>query len=594
MNHKITLINIQNILALVFLALVPATQAKNVVEVLSSRAEFSTLVTAVTEAGLVTALEEIEDVTIFAPDNHAFAKIPPADLRTLLADKETLQAILFYHVSPGAKSYYDLEGGSTPTLLDGEEVDIEVKTFFRFLRRVNIDEATITRANIQASNGIIHRINQVLDPEIETLPSIFEIAATNPDFSILAELVTEAGLTRALSQDYRQLTVFAPTDDAFRALGDETIAAVRADKSLLRDILRNHIALGSLDSDALGEAGNVRTALGLTLPIAAGADSTTGLSVDGKPINAANIPASNGIVHVVGEVLVPPAPQSLVDVASSREDLSTFVFVLGEAGLSDTFDSTKRWPAYTIFAPNNEAFRAIPQLLLDQLLLDPTGQLADILKLHVVPGRLPAEKLFDGQVLYSLAGKKLTVGINEGVVTINNAVVAETNLEAENGVLHVLQDVIAADAFTIADFVKSKSHLSTLEAALDAAMLTDALDDDMSKLTLFAPLNSAFGKLPDGTVPTLLEKPEGLLKDILLYHVSPNARTAGELVATGTADTLLGPTVSIEKQSFRFWRWFPAFSIVEVNGNRVISADIEVDNGIIHLITGVLLPPEGE
>ncbi|MGB6219883.1 fasciclin domain-containing protein [Haloferula sp.] len=580
------------IAATIALAMTGAVTAMNVVEQLASKPEFSTLVTAVTEAGLVDALANAEDVTIFAPSNAAFARIAPEDLNALLADKEALTKVLTYHVSPGSTRFSKFEDGPRETLLEGSSVDVSVTSFFRgFFRRVEIDEVRITRANIPASNGIIHRIESVLDPSADVVPSILDIAAGNPDFSILTDLVKKAGYSNVFASDALELTVFAPTNAAFEALGEETLEAVSSDRRLLRSILRNHIAFGSLTSDELSSAGSVTTALRRELAISPSSDSVTGLAVDGKPINAANIIASNGIVHVVGEVLVPAEPRSLVDIASSREELATFVTAVGLAGLAETFDSTDKWPAYTIFAPNNDAFTNLPEGVLDGLLSDPTGALADVLKLHVVAGQFPASNLYDGQILRSLSGQRLKVSVADDGIRINNALVAEPDLRAENGFLHIMQDVIAPGTFTVAHYVRTQPYLSTLSAALDAANLTGALDNPEADLTLFAPINFAFRKLPAGTVDALLEDPEGQLTQILLYHVLGESLSASELIDRGTAQTLQSADVKITSRSFRFWGWRIPFSIVQVNGERVIAADIETDNGTVHLISGVLIPP---
>ena len=167
-----------------------SANADNIVEKLADRPEFSTLVTAVTEAGLVDALASAEDITILAPTNEAFAKIPEDDLAALLADREALTNVLTYHVVPERISFRDFESGAIDTLLSGNGIDISVQSFFwGFYRTVTIDDAVITRANLRADNGIIHTINEVLDPGYQQIPTILEIAAGNPDFSILASLV---------------------------------------------------------------------------------------------------------------------------------------------------------------------------------------------------------------------------------------------------------------------------------------------------------------------------------------------------------------------------------------------------------------------
>lgn len=595
MKHPIRNVSRNLFGGLLGLSLITSAAADNLVQVLSGRPEFSTLVTAVSKAGLAETLASTDNVTVFAPSNDAFAKVPEEVLNGLLADKQALTNLLLYHVAPTRVSYRNLESGPLETLLPGESVEVDVKSYFRgFFKIVKIDDSRIVRANIRADNGIIHQIDSVLDPEFSATPTILGIAAGNPDFSILAGLVDAAGFAPILDSEHVELTVFAPTNAAFEALGQDTLAAVAADRDLLRSILKNHIAAGSLDSGELSQAGEVRSALGRHLPIGPDPSAATGLGVDGQPIEAADIQASNGIVHVVGGVLLPDPPKSLVGVAVEREDLTTFVTAVGLAGLAPTFDSTKRYPTYTIFAPNNAAFAALPEGLLDSLLADPTGALAEVLKLHVVSGRLMAENLHDGQILDSLSGGRLKVAIDGGEVRINGALVAETDLKAENGVIHVMADVIGGAPYTIADFVGSQPYLSTLLAALDEAGLVGAVSDEDADLTVFAPVNSAFDQLPEGTLETLLSDPAGDLTQILLYHVVAGSLSSAELVAAGSATTLQGADVKVSSKRLRFWFWSTPFNIVRINGQRVISADIQTDNGTVHLLGGVLLPPSGE
>ncbi|MEE4110083.1 MAG: fasciclin domain-containing protein, partial [Halieaceae bacterium] len=138
----------------------------------------------------------------FAPDNAAFARIPAGDLEALLADRDAMVRVLTYHVAVGETRYRDFESGPLPTLQEGESVEIEVESFFHgWFRRVKVDDATITRANIDASNGVIHRINEVLDPDSDSLPTLLELATGDPRFSILAGLLREARYDRALGSD---------------------------------------------------------------------------------------------------------------------------------------------------------------------------------------------------------------------------------------------------------------------------------------------------------------------------------------------------------------------------------------------------------
>ena len=107
-------------------------------------------------------------------------------------------------------------------------------------------------------------------------------------------------------------------------------------------------------------------------------------------------------------------------------------------------------------------------------------------------------------------------------------------------------------------------------------------------MTLFAPINRAFDKLPEGTLEALLADPDAL-SDILLFHVAAGRQTKSDLAETGGTDSLQGGALDLEIKSVRFWFW--RFNIITVNDVRIIATDLRADNGVVHLITDVLLPP---
>ncbi|MDG2124778.1 MAG: fasciclin domain-containing protein, partial [Verrucomicrobiales bacterium] len=416
-----------------------AAAEENVYETLKSKSKYSTLVAAIDAAELQDAVATLEDITVFAPNNRAFAAIPAEDLGALLEDKEALTQVLLYHVLGVRAESRDVESGAVETLLEGESVQLRVKKYWggRY-RRINVNDARVVDADVGATNGVIHGINSVLEPGFEAVPTLLELAAGDPNFSVLAGLVEQAGLAGVLAQDYRKLTVFAPTNEAFEAVPEEALAAVASDPRQLRKVLLNHLLFREVTSSDL-ESGTIRSAARLPLEVVV---SDSGITIGGANAGPADIEASNGVLHVIDAVLLPAAPKSIVDVAQSREDLGTLVTALGVAGLVDTFDSTKRYPAYTVFAPNNDAFGALPEGALDALVADPEA-LGGVLALHVVPGRLEAKRLRDGQKLRTLSGDRLEVSVGDDGVKINGVAVVEADLKAENGVIHVIGGVLA-------------------------------------------------------------------------------------------------------------------------------------------------------
>jgi uncharacterized surface protein with fasciclin (FAS1) repeats len=141
----------------------PASPAasKNVVQVAAGNPQFSTLASLIQKAGLVSALSGKSKVTVFAPTNAAFAKLPKATLKKVQGDKKLLTSILTYHVVKGAvpaSKVVKLDGKSVKTL-NGKSVKITVKS-----GKVYVNKAQVTKTDVKASNGVIHVINQVLIP----------------------------------------------------------------------------------------------------------------------------------------------------------------------------------------------------------------------------------------------------------------------------------------------------------------------------------------------------------------------------------------------------------------------------------------------
>ncbi len=141
--------------------LAPATQSPDIVDVAAEAGSFNTLIAALEAAELVDVLRSDGPFTVFAPTDEAFAAIPEADLKALLADKEALTAVLTYHVVAGKVMASDVVELDNATTVQGQDVDIVVS-----MGTVTVDNATVTATDIQASNGVIHVIDAVILPEL--------------------------------------------------------------------------------------------------------------------------------------------------------------------------------------------------------------------------------------------------------------------------------------------------------------------------------------------------------------------------------------------------------------------------------------------
>ena len=207
-------------------------------------------------------------------------------------------------------------------------------------------------------------------------------------------------------------------------------------------------------------------------------------------------------------------------------------------------------------------------------------QLKNILLYHVVAGKVMAADVVKLEKAATVLGPSVKIMVDGSKVMINDAQVLITDIETSNGVIHVIDTVILPPA-DIVDTAIADGRFTTLVAAVQAAGLVDALKGP-GPLTVFAPTDEAFAKLPAGTVESLL-KPENLeqLKSILLYHVVAGKVMAEDVVKLTSAITLQGTDVTIKIDGDK----------VYINDAQVIITDIETLNGVIHVIDMVILPP---
>lgn len=276
----------------------------DLVDVASGNEDFSILVSALVEAELVTALQAEGPFTVFAPTNEAFqALLNQLDISAedLLAHPQ-LSEVLLYHVVSGKVLSTDLSDGMMAETLQGESLSVDLSM------GVKINESTVTLADLDATNGVIHVIDQVLVPEsfvLETeaeLPSIVDIALGNEDFSMLVSLLQQAELVSVL-QGEGPFTVFAPTNAAFEALLDGlgvTPEALMAQPDLSK-VLLYHVLSGKIMSTDLQDGMTAPTVNGENITV----DLSDGVKINESVVSAADIQASNGVVHVIDSVLVP-------------------------------------------------------------------------------------------------------------------------------------------------------------------------------------------------------------------------------------------------------------------------------------------------
>jgi uncharacterized surface protein with fasciclin (FAS1) repeats len=272
-----------------------------------------------------------------------------------------------------------------------------------------------------------------------TSNTILDIVVNSDDHNTLEAAVVAAGLQSALTGE-GPLTLFAPTDDAFDALPAGVLASLLADPTgALTQVLLYHAVGGLALSTDLSDGMMISTIQGQDITVTINAN---GVFINDAQVIVADIIADNGVVHVIDAVLVPendPEPVTVVDIIVNSADHTTLETAVIAAGLAD--DLSGDGP-FTVFAPTDAAFAALPAGVLDALLADPTGALAQVLLYHVVSGEALSSSLSNGQTITTLQGQDVTVSITGGNVFINDAQVIVADIMADNGVVHVINAVL--------------------------------------------------------------------------------------------------------------------------------------------------------
>ena len=272
---------------------------QNLVEIAVAADDFNTLVAAVKAAGLVETLSGKGPFTIFAPTDAAFAKLGKKTINDLLKpeNKGKLAAILTYHVAGANMPAGKVIKVEQIETLQGQSLDVNVSD-----AGVKIGNANVVKTDIIGSNGVIHVIDTVLLPK--ELPANIVVAAQEAgQFKTLIAAAKAAGLAKTL-MGKGPFTVFAPTDEAFAALGQDTIANLLKpeNKEQLAAILKFPVGAGKVMSPQASKLKTAPTLLGQDLTVKA---TKKGLTIGGANVVAADIETGNGVIHVIDTVLLP-------------------------------------------------------------------------------------------------------------------------------------------------------------------------------------------------------------------------------------------------------------------------------------------------
>lgn len=574
--------------ALLFAGL--ASAQSTVFDVIAASEDHTQLEAALILTGLDDVLDDADGTfTVFAPDDDAFADLVAAQ-PDVLEDSGAVRTLLSYHVL-GAEvpSTAIADGQSFANTLALTPVrDSAFGLSLQIVRDADTiylnDLVFVTEADLAAVNGVVHSIDEVLEPlrmiDVAYVSPAHTTLATALDASPEVETQLE-GASEAFNS-----TLFAPTDAAFAALPDGALEQLLGNEPFLRATLFNHLFTDELPTYFL---------LGLNegnpyaIPVRSGAGYASQLYfIDGEfgfkdvPFAPTDIIATDGVVQVVDSVLTLPTVTEFVDFSFQH---TTLDFLLDTAGLDSVVNGLAE---KTIFAPTDAAFGDVPTETLNALVAD-LPQLREVLTYHILPEArevvdFPAGLSFENSAAtYSLQFRSET-SESETALTVDNAALFRSDYLALDGVIHLPVAVLTPE--NVVGIAERSPVHATLVTAITEAGLAGTLASDTASFTVFAPTDAAFAALRGGTLDALLADPDGELTELLLYHVLGDSVTAAAIIAgeITSATTLQGETVAIAVDGSG------ATTLVTVDSATVLFADVIGTNGVVHVIDAVLLP----
>ena len=429
--------------------------------------------------------------------------------------------------------------------------------------------------------------------------TLLDIAYYDGEFSTWVKAVNAAELDNLLTL-HSPFTVLAPTDAAFAKLPNSD--QLFADSVQLRQLVLYHMVAGYLPAEQLATTTSQRSALGEPFTLRLLGDVLTVNDV--AIVTRQDLAASNGVLHGIDTVLLPPAlhgydyvkPQtteagSLLALAAADPDCDHFVSEVETVGLEHLLN--QKGP-FTIFLPVDGVFEA-------ESAKDAGQRHAnhDVMKqtmlYHIVLGDFASAEIATQATLQTALGKPLSVTVENGETILNGmARIVSSDKFASNGVIHMIDTMLSvpegeyatavhrpvdSTTNTLVDVLATTPSLTTFYDEVAMAGLETLLNKH-GDFTVFAPSNAAFAALAPDVMTTCMVN-HVWLKQMTLLHIIPGYYSSLDLAAGIELTTALGETVTLRMDNG---------SILLNESVRLTVTDLPADNGVIHIIDTVLVP----
>ncbi|KAK2722223.1 hypothetical protein QYM36_002695 [Artemia franciscana] len=514
----------------------------------------------------------------------------PLENEIIRKRREIYSSHILDHIIPGIYMSGDLKD---EMLIETEDSDAKIRiNEYRIPQYVQTANCRrIMKSDQFTKEGVVHFIEGEMDPASKTLADILKSDAR---FSTFVKVMEDAGMTDTLEKP-GQVTLFAPTNEAFEKLTATEREKILSGKGCVDSILKQHLLPNVICSTAVQARARTRTNA-MSHVLLERKDNV--LTVDGNPILRADVIGTNGIIHEIDSVLMPETAKSVIQVLEER-NMTEFLNLLDQAvdqdGKSLNLRSTlEKLTNFTLFVPDNLAIKKF----LEEQTEDPkrTENLLNVIYNHIAQPQLKATALRNGDVLSTIEGPGLRTQISQFESFLNilgstkRATIQCVGLETYDipvcgGVIHRVSSLLPKSVDSVWEVIMTDSSYSVFKQLLELTNLTETLKDKEESFTVFAPQNQAFYQLPEETLSEMMKEPEKALP-VLKNHILPETVCCSSIEVTGFSlpvrkRTLNGSSVSLNSaiDGTRY-----------VGGAKLMNCDKMAENGIVHGINKVLMP----
>uniref|UniRef100_A0A672YWK5 Transforming growth factor-beta-induced protein ig-h3 n=1 Tax=Sphaeramia orbicularis TaxID=375764 RepID=A0A672YWK5_9TELE len=502
--------------------------------------------------------EEIEgpgSFTFFAPSNEAWAALPTEILDALVSNVniELLNALHYHMVNRRLTSEELKHGSSFPSMY--QDFHVHIHHYPNGIVTVNC--ARLIKPDQHATNGIVHVVDRVITAVSNNVQTLIDV---DDDLETLRTAIAAAGLT-ALLESEGQYTIFAPTNEAFEKIPQETLNRILGDPVALKDLLNYHILKHMQCAESIVSGTPMETLQGTMLEVGCDGDQMT---LNGRAIiTRRDQLGTNGVIHYINELLIPDSAKTLLELAEgSSVATATKLFV--DAGLSSHLTGSE---PLTLLAPLDDAFKGSMTM---------TPDMRRLMTNHILKEQLSSKSLYHGQELETLGGLKLRVFVYRNNLCIENACIAAHDKIGRYATMFTVDKVLTPPMGTVMDVLKADDRFSLLVGAIQTAGMTELLNQQ-GALTFFAPTNDAFSAIPQAELNKLMRNRQEL-SNVLRYHLAEGMVVSGGVGSHTRPKTLQGEKLELGMVSVQ---------------KPVAEADLMATNGVVHAINTIVKPLRG-